>query len=333
MSNLAKVALAAAAVVAVLFGASRLLPTESGPGRVTPSPTPGPTVTPTETPMSTATGAFGGTIEFIGDAGVPGTIEIDAVATGEGVSGTAVSTLGSGTHTVRLECAARDGDTWVVGGKVETSTIPSEAAGNWSAVLVRDGPPQRILIWLSDDASAAGDCESWLATFDASLPDAEFAAVESGELVPLPDLAPWPRPSSVPGAFGGTVEYKYNGLSATTEVDGVATGGTVSGAAVSTTYNGIHKVRLACASQNGSTWALGGTVEETTISGESAGAWSAVIVRDGVPQQIGLWLSDEPSKAADCKSWLGVIDFSTLEADLFTPVESGALVPPPDLAP
>jgi len=48
MSNLAKVALAAAAVVAVLFGASRLLPPASGPGAIQPSPTPGQTATPTD---------------------------------------------------------------------------------------------------------------------------------------------------------------------------------------------------------------------------------------------------------------------------------------------
>jgi hypothetical protein len=46
MSNLAKVALAAAAVIAIAFGATRLLPTESGPGTVQTSPTPTPTATP-----------------------------------------------------------------------------------------------------------------------------------------------------------------------------------------------------------------------------------------------------------------------------------------------
>jgi len=50
MSNLAKVALAAAAVVAVLFGASRLLPSASGPGATQPSPTPSQTAIPTDTP-------------------------------------------------------------------------------------------------------------------------------------------------------------------------------------------------------------------------------------------------------------------------------------------
>ena len=50
MSNLAKVALAAAAVIAVLFGASRLLPSTPGPGATPPPPTPSPTqsATPTE---------------------------------------------------------------------------------------------------------------------------------------------------------------------------------------------------------------------------------------------------------------------------------------------
>ena len=62
MSNLAKVALAAAAVVAVLFGASRLLPTDSGPGTTQPSLTPSPAVTPSPatTPGDSAapSGAF-----------------------------------------------------------------------------------------------------------------------------------------------------------------------------------------------------------------------------------------------------------------------------------
>ena len=55
MSNLAKVALAAAAVVAVLFGASRLLPSASGPGAIQPSPTPSQTATPTDTAAPSVT--------------------------------------------------------------------------------------------------------------------------------------------------------------------------------------------------------------------------------------------------------------------------------------
>ena len=49
MSTFAKVALAAAAVIAVLFGASRLLPSTPGPGSTVAPPTPSPTATPTDT--------------------------------------------------------------------------------------------------------------------------------------------------------------------------------------------------------------------------------------------------------------------------------------------
>jgi hypothetical protein len=190
MSNLAKVALAAAAVIAVAFGASRLLPTNSGPGTIQPSPTPSPTVTATETPTPTATGAFGG-IAHYGTALDPSTTEVDAVAIGESISGTAVTTSRSGTHTVRLECADRDGNTWVLGGTTEKSTVPGEPAGTWSAVLVRDGSPQLIAIWLSGDPQDASNCEEWLALNDSSeLPSTEFTPMESGELVPPPHLAP-----------------------------------------------------------------------------------------------------------------------------------------------
>jgi hypothetical protein len=58
-------------------------------------------------------------------------------------------------------------------------------------VIVKDGSPQQIAVWLSEDASAASDCEAWLASFNPA--DAEpgtFIAVESGTLVPPPDPAP-----------------------------------------------------------------------------------------------------------------------------------------------
>ncbi|HEX5013153.1 MAG TPA: hypothetical protein VFV72_03260 [Candidatus Limnocylindrales bacterium] len=193
MSNVARVALAAAAVIAVLVGASRLLPSAPGPGSVQPSPTPTPTAvaTPTVTPSdSLAPGAFGGTVGYKSD-GLAATTEVDGVASGGTLTGTVISTGYQGTHKVRLGCASRSGDTWALGGTVEESTVPGETAGPWSAVIVREGTPQQIAIWLSDPNSPATDCESWLALNDFSSLDGEpFAAVESGVLVPPPDLAP-----------------------------------------------------------------------------------------------------------------------------------------------
>ena len=104
-----------------------------------------------------------------------------------------------------------------------------------------------------------------------------------------------PSPS---GAFGGTVHYQLDGAPATTAVDAVADGASVSGTAVTTFREGTHTVRLGCATRNGGTWVLGGTIEKSTIPGEPAGAWSAVIVKDGSPQQIAVWLSADPRPVA-----------------------------------
>ena len=61
--------------------------------------------------------------------------------------------------------------------------------------------------------------------------------------------------------------------------------------------------------------------------------WSAVVVKDGPPQQIGIWLSDDKAEGVDCDGWLGPLGLADIGAENFVPVDSGALVPPPDLAP
>jgi hypothetical protein len=58
MSNLTRVALVAAAVVAVVIGAIRLLPSTSGPGGQEPTPTPAPSSTPAPSPAATPRQAF-----------------------------------------------------------------------------------------------------------------------------------------------------------------------------------------------------------------------------------------------------------------------------------
>jgi hypothetical protein len=143
--------------------------------------------------------------------------------------------------------------------------------------------------------------------------------------------APSAEPTATP--IGGSVEYQLDGAPATTVVDAVADGASVSGTAVTTFAGGTHTVRLECAARDGDTWAFGGTIEQTTVPGERAGGWSAVIVRDGSPSQIGIWLSDDKLEGIDCDGWLARIDLADVGAENFNPVESGALVPPPDLAP
>ena len=203
VNTYAKFAAGLAAVVIVAFVALRLVPggSSSGGGTSTPVPTVSPTATPTPTlspAPSTAgatpsqTGAFGGTVHFLGDNAVPAKTVVDAVSSGATVTGTAITTSRAGIHKIRLGCAARDGDSWALGGTVEESTLAGEIPGPWSRIVVKDGPPQQISMWLSTDAAPAGiDCAAFLATFSfADLGPENFATVESGELVPPPDLAP-----------------------------------------------------------------------------------------------------------------------------------------------
>ena len=169
----------AAIVVVAVAGFAILRPPGTGVG--------GPPATASAGP----TAAFGGTVQYQGD-GAPVTTEVDAVASGATVTGTAVTTFRRGTHTVRLGCVARDGDTWALGGTVEQSTLPGEPVGAWSRVMVKDGSPQRIAIWLSYDVPTGSDCLGSLALFGgaAALAADDFVAVESGALVPPPDPAP-----------------------------------------------------------------------------------------------------------------------------------------------
>lgn len=182
MNKLVTYGLGAAAVIAVLFIGVQLLgpPAQGGAGA---APSTGPSASP-------ASGPVGGTVEFELDL-APTTTQVEAVADGTSLTGTAVTNSARGTHTVELECAARDGDTWALAGTIEATSIAGERPGHWSAVIVRDGSPQRIGIWLSDSKLDGVDCEGWLGAMTLGDLDPEnLNDVTSGTLVPPPALAP-----------------------------------------------------------------------------------------------------------------------------------------------
>ena len=144
----------------------------------------GATTAPSASAAPSTSGVIGGTVTFALD-GRPATTVVNAVAEASGLSGTAVTTFRNGTHTVDLECAAVAEGGWVVGGTVQETTVPGEPVGAWSAVIVRDGSPQSIGIWLSAGPEAGDSCEEFLSSFDPAGLDAEnFSPIESGELVP-----------------------------------------------------------------------------------------------------------------------------------------------------
>ena len=157
------------------------------------------------------------------------------------------------------------------------------------------------------------------ASIPASVSPPSASASASAETVATP---------SPSGAFGGVVHFTGDGATTTT-VDGVADGTSVTGTAVTDSSEGTHTVKVGCAAQNGDFWAVAGKTDKTTIHDEKPGDWSAVIVKNGSPQMIAIWLSDDPSTAPDCAAWLAKIDFAGIGLENFTPVESGTLVPPP----
>jgi hypothetical protein len=153
-------------------------------------------------------------------------------------------------------------------------------------------------------------------------------AASTGSAAPAAS-APAPAASaSQAGAFGGAVQFKYDGQPTTTTVDAAADGTSVSGTAVTQIGNSTHTVQLGCAAQVDDMWAVAGKTEKSDVEGGRVGDWSAVIVKPGSPAKIGIWVSDPPSTAADCNAWLKGIDFAALDDGLFDAVESGTLTPP-----
>jgi hypothetical protein len=144
--------------------------------------------------------------------------------------------------------------------------------------------------------------------------------------------APTQSPQSSTGTIGGTVTYQWEGAPATTVVDIRADGATVSGTAETTLATGTHSVKVECAAREGESWALAGTVEKSTADAASVGGWSAVIVKDGSPQKIGIWMSDPKTAGSPCAAWLAGTGFATLDPARFEPVTSGTLASPPNAA-
>ena len=177
---------------------------------------------------------------------------------------------------------------------------------------------KRLVLCTSIVVSILGGC-------GAAAPTAAPTQGTASTPAPAATLGATPSPNR---AIGGTVHYQLDGAPVTTEVDAVAVGASVSGTAVTTLAKGTHTVRLECAAQDGDTWALGGTTAQTTVPGERAGDWSAVIVKGGSPQQIVLWLSDAKQVGSDCDGWLASIDLAEIGPENFQPMDSGALVPP-----
>jgi hypothetical protein len=141
------VAAAAIAVVAVVLS-GRFLPNDPNVGVPTTSPTPT---------------FVGGQFVFAGDAPV----NIDALSDGSTLSGLVEAEWGGQPFSIRLECLRQfDDQTWLFAGELTRSATSDRTAGDWGAVIVRDGSPQQAGVYTQPQATA-DDCDE----FAREIPD------------------------------------------------------------------------------------------------------------------------------------------------------------------
>ena len=163
---------AAVVVLAVVLG-SRFLPADSGVGA--PSQTGSPAASVTPRPVS-------GQVAFtLGDT--PVTVDMDASATGSVLSGTAVVSFDTDQFTIELECSRQfDDTTWILGGTTTESTTDNSPVGTRSAVLIRDGEPQELILWF-EDPPPADDCAGFVTALqDDAIVNAGFVPATEGEI-------------------------------------------------------------------------------------------------------------------------------------------------------
>ena len=84
------------------------------------------------------------------------------------MSGTAeiISDEGGEAFSIQLQCAPKRNEVLILGGSVSESNLQDVKVGTGSAVLVKQGEPDRMLLWFAD-SPPAGDCDA----FARNLPD------------------------------------------------------------------------------------------------------------------------------------------------------------------
>lgn len=104
------------------------------------------------------------------ELGRPVTVKLSATEAGDQVSGTAeiISDEGGEAFSIDLECAPKRNGVLILGGRVSESNLQDVKVGTGSAVLLKQGEPDRMLLWFAD-APPAGDCDAFARDTDEAL--------------------------------------------------------------------------------------------------------------------------------------------------------------------
>jgi hypothetical protein len=294
---------AAVVVLAVVLG-MQFLPGDSGIAGPTSSP-----VTPSASPT-----AVGGQFTFADVS-----IDMDASSDGSTLSGTVVGSYRGDAFTIELQCLRQfDGQTWMLAGMLTESAVPDQAVGSWAAVIVRDGSPQQAGIWTEAQATA-DDCEEFVSDIPDSAVDGQdmIGPIDEGSIT----LPPAPASNDV----SGQVTFPLGDTPVTVEVAASADGAALSGTAVVSFAPDEFTIALECSRQfDDTTWILGGTTTESTTDNSPVGTRSAVLVRDGEPQELILWFEDPPP-ADDCAGVVNALQDDAIVNAGFVPATEGEI--------
>jgi len=135
-----------------------------------------------------------------------------------------------------------------------------------------------------------------------------------------------PSPSATAQAVGG--QFTFAGIPV--DMDASSDGSTLSGTAVGSYVGEAFTIELQCLRQfDDQTWMLAGVLTESAVPGQAAGSWAAVIVRDGSPQQAGIW-TEAQATADDCAEFVRGIPDSAVEGpEMIGPIDVGSITLPP----
>ena len=294
---------AAVVVLAVVLG-MQFLPGDSGIAGPTSSP-----ATPSASPT-----AVGGQFTFADVS-----IDMNASSDGSTLSGTVVGSYSRDAFTIELQCLRQfDDQTWMLAGMLTESAVPDQAAGSWAAVIVRDGSPQQAGIWTEAQATA-DDCEE----FVGDIPDNAVDGLE--QLGPIDEGSITLPPAPASNDVSGRVTFQLGDNAVAVEVDASADGAALSGTAVVSFAPDEFTIALECSREfDDTTWILAGTTTESTTDNSPVGSRSAILVRDGAPQEVILWFEDPPP-AEDCAGFLEGIPEEDIVNAGFTPVTEGEI--------
>jgi hypothetical protein len=164
---------------------------------------------------------------------------------------------------------------------------------------------------------------------------AVVAVVLGGRFLPSEPSVGGPTDSSAPSATARPVggQYTFAG-DISVDMDAASDGSALSGTAVGSTSGEPFTIDFQCLRQfDDQTWMLAGVLTQSAVPAQPDGSWAAVIVRDGSPQQTGIYIQPQAT-ADDCAEFVREIPDNAVEGfEMIGPMDSGSVVLPPAPAP